>query len=889
MALLRNFLLLFVLSLILITEQASAQGIKGEITNTKGDPVPFANIYISNLTKGTTSNIDGKYELKLPPGSYDVAFQYIGYKTQEYTIEVEDKFIEKNIVLEEQSYEIPEVVVYPTNEDPAYYIMRKAMALAQYYKNQVQSYDSRVYLKGTGVIKEIPLLMEKRLKKEGIEEGETIITENISNIHFELPNTIEQEVISLRTNQYTQNIDPMGYINLSLYHEIESPISPLDKRAFNVYDFKLINRYKDKGRLINKIKVIPKREGYDLYSGYIHIAEDFWNIHSLNLNLEQKMFEVNIKRIYSPVKGEIWMPVSHHFDVDFSAMGFEGNFQYAGSINYKSVKRNEALDHSFIAEVRNGIIEKEKERQEVLEEAAEKQKKANLTRYEQKIKKLAEKENLNNREARRINRQIKKKAKEKREKPSLKIEDTFSISDSAKKRSYSYWDSIRPIPLTETEIKGYKEKDSLEMLMENPEYKDSVERAKTKFRFSDLLTGNTYTYDEKNAKLHFNGLVGLRSISFNTVDGFLYKKSWDYEKEYDNGKKWWWYNDMSYAFARKSFMTDFLFRYRYKPIKRYFLSIRGGRHTADFNSTEKMLRGVNMLNSLFLVENHIKLYQEDFLQVHHKMDLANGLVFHSKAELADRKQLSNNSEFYIWDPLNNKPYSSNAPSNKSITQNNISDHTNYKFFGEFAYTPRYYYKIEDNVKKMQYSRYPTFYLRYKGSYGNLFNSGSAYHYAELSMDDNLSFRGVGRINYQLTAGTFLNKDKLYFADFKHFSTNPSELAGSMSYKDFRLMDYYGYSTDNSFVEGHVRFRNDRILLKRLPVLNKTLMMENIYFSFLKTSDRKPYYEIGYGLDQVFLMFNLEVFTAFKGTRHSFTGFTISLPLLGGSQTISFGG
>jgi hypothetical protein len=107
---------------------------------------------------------------------------------------------------------------------------------------------------------------------------------------------------------------------------------------------------------------------------------------------------------------------------------------------------------------------------------------------------------------------------------------------------------------------------------------------------------------------------------------------------------------------------------------------------------------------------------------------------------------------------------------------------------------------------------------------------------------------------------------------------------------FRLLDYYNYSTRKSYFEGLFCLENDRMLLKRLPVLNKTLMREALYVNYLASTGNKPYVEVGYGLKQIFLMFSLEVFAGFKGTTHEYTGIKVGIPFVGRSgNTISFGG
>ena len=131
---------------------------------------------------------------------------------------------------------------------------------------------------------------------------------------------------------------------------------------------------------------------------------------------------------------------------------------------------------------------------------------------------------------------------------------------------------------------------------------------------------------------------------------------------------------------------------------------------------------------------------------------------------------------------------------------------------------------------------------------------------------------------------------MYFADYKHFGTNTPFIIGTSEGSTFRLMDYYEYSTNKSYFEGHVRLENDRMILKRLPVLNKTLMREAIYVNYLSSTGNYPYYEIGYGLNQIFLMFNAEIFVGFKGAKHEYTGIKIGIPFVGrGGTSVTIGG
>jgi len=181
-------------------------------------------------------------------------------------------------------------------------------------------------------------------------------------------------------------------------------------------------------------------------------------------------------------------------------------------------------------------------------------------------------------------------------------------------------------------------------------------------------------------------------------------------------------------------------------------------------------------------------------------------------------------------------------------------------------------------------------LRYNKGVQNFLGSDVDFDLLEFSVRQGLYFRRIGGVTYKATAGTFFNNHKIYFADYKHFATNTPFLIGASEGSMFRLPDYYAYSTNKSYFEGLIRLESDRILLKRLPGLNKTLMRESLYFNYLATTDHKPYYEVGYGLNQIFLMFSVEVFAGFRGTTHEYSGIKIGIPFVGRSgNTITIGG
>ena len=79
--------------------------IKGIITDSlSSNPLPYANIFLSNTSMGSTSDEEGEYVITdIPAGPYELTISYIGYQQQNISVNINggDELI-KNINLIEQ-------------------------------------------------------------------------------------------------------------------------------------------------------------------------------------------------------------------------------------------------------------------------------------------------------------------------------------------------------------------------------------------------------------------------------------------------------------------------------------------------------------------------------------------------------------------------------------------------------------------------------------------------------------------------------------------------------------------------------------------------------------------------------------------------------------------
>ena len=121
---------------IFIVLQVSAQQISGKITGPDGRPLPFASITLKNSGKGVTANEDGKYVMPLTPGDYTIIAQYVGYTRVEKNVVVKNQSQIIDFNLSPLSNDLTNVIISTNEEDPAYEIIRHAIAKRKDYQNE---------------------------------------------------------------------------------------------------------------------------------------------------------------------------------------------------------------------------------------------------------------------------------------------------------------------------------------------------------------------------------------------------------------------------------------------------------------------------------------------------------------------------------------------------------------------------------------------------------------------------------------------------------------------------------------------------------------------------------------------------------------------------------
>jgi hypothetical protein len=81
--------------------------VRGKVSDTNGDPIPGASVFIKGSSTGTITDVDGNFQLTDVPTDAIIQISFIGMKTQEIALKGQSSI---NVVLAEETIGIDEVV-----------------------------------------------------------------------------------------------------------------------------------------------------------------------------------------------------------------------------------------------------------------------------------------------------------------------------------------------------------------------------------------------------------------------------------------------------------------------------------------------------------------------------------------------------------------------------------------------------------------------------------------------------------------------------------------------------------------------------------------------------------------------------------------------------------
>ncbi|MBK8449935.1 MAG: carboxypeptidase-like regulatory domain-containing protein [Saprospiraceae bacterium] len=798
--------------------------IKGKVTDSDGNPIPYTAVYIKNSTKGTSTNLDGYYELNLNPGLNTLVFHYLGYQIQEIQVDFKNEPIILDLVLYVSVYSLGEVVVSSDQEDPAYEIIRKAISKRNYFLKLNENHTCNAYTKGLIKITDAPKkilgqeigTMDNNLDTN--RQGIIYLSETVSRLHFQKPDYTYEEMISSiisgRDNGFSFNRATSA--NFNLYENITSfgkgIVSPIADYAFEYYTFKLlsIDTSNIEAKLLYKIEVRPKIRSLAAWSGILSIHDETWSIQSFNLQIsgsqiQQPLFDtIYLSQLFIPVSTTSQNLLQNQvfgFKANLLGIKFEGKFVVVFS-DYNFANIHELENEKIILQIAKGANEKTKQ----------------------------------------------------------------------------YWDSIRPIPLTKDEIKDYTLKDSIKLIRESKSYKDSIDHRNNKFNFSDLFLGYSYqkTMDRSifsiNSPIelyHFNPIQGWAIGSVLKFSKYLIDAN-DYNRFFSEMK-------LDYGFAEQKFRPSLLLQYQFNTRSKSFIQLAGGLALSEFNNFESS-KLFEELSNLLIKKNYLKYYEKQFYSIAYGRYLNFDWRWKSNIEYSYRSEVVNHSN-YSW-RKKSLTYQANNQADYFTDSLHISKPQHIQLTNSIAWNPGTRVEISPNQINLLESDNPRFFMTY--AIGSYLAKKEFYHKFEFSVSDNFRLSKWGELNAFVKVNKIFHKHTLDSPDFIFQHENGLFLYNKPNRLDFFIALYpYAYSTDRQSASWFLEYDMQGFILDRIPLINRLGLKELVRYASVMIPNSNPYSELSLGFGNIgyklFRVLRLDWVHSFYGS--SYGGSYLKLGLL----------
>ena len=741
--------------------------LSGIVTDSLNQPIPYVSVFIKNTTHGVATNLKGQFYLELDDGDYFLVVQTLGYDKKEVPFTIQGGNKRLNVILRQRITALVEVNISADREDPAYLIIRNAIANRKKYRSPTNSFACNTYIKASlqreffthdTLSRKARDTVDNRLTKENMNFIETY-----GKAYYRAPNTwkeIKTAVKDLSENYsatVTVSIDngngesySSDFVNRNLFKaelseadfnfyynnlHLESLgplpfVSPLSNLAFLSYKFRLEELFEQDGRWINKIEVIPKRKDAALFAGYIYIVEGLWNIKAVDL---------------TPDRSELYNFRFFRILQDYKLVGDSAWLLHREEFFYNAKEGKEMILGNTIIMYTDYILD---------------------TVFHQKF---------------------------------FRNELRITMDDAYEKDS-TYWAERRPITLRDDEIEFIRTQDSLTAVHESENYMREQDSTRNRIDIWDiLLNGIGFQNSFKKQTIYFTPII--QQMRWLGVGGYRHAIGGDFDKEFTKATKIGLFYELNYGFHNedlKGFIGGDLL---YNPKK-------FGRIHAEYRNTYELLNEYESIQSVFSRGNYVN---DLFYSFGHEMEISNGLFLDVALELGQKKPITD-IELSEWSKELFGDF--NQPTGFDPFNEVVMDvYLRYTFGQKYMTAP--YKKI--NIP----SRWPTISLNYIKGLPSVLRSTVDFDFIEFKFKDDITVGTIGQSRIRGAVGSFINDKDVRITDYKYFRrSDPYWFSNPLL--SFQLMrpDSGAISTKNPYLMLNYLHNFNGVLLNKIPLIKK---------------------------------------------------------------------
>jgi len=748
--------------------------ISGVISDSNGEPLPFASIYIKNSTYGVSSNAFGEYFIELEDGQYTIVYSYIGFQNFEKTIKLKDHSQKIDIQLLAEDQNLIEYEVVSNTKNKALEIINevkknkkkfihRSNSSIEYLKNTIEKRQYKLKRKDTIEIWQLDTSEQINFKNDVlkfIESYGRLYRINQNNnfrdykaYHDFADTKEEQDFVLIQsfedfgeyniTPKYEANDDYeilnnlseiefnlfLNNINVSISNKpIISPLAP-GSRTYYKYDYLGFIPTEDSNKIF-KIKITPRFNNEPLLKGILFVKDSSFNIESLELKLS------------GPIQSEFKIENFHVIQ----------NYQQLGNQN---LLKRKIIDYSIKEDIHKIL--------------------GNTVAIYDDFK-------------------FKEKVPEYFKKNQIKY-----FADSSFSKNNEQWNEFRPLDLKENEIEYVRYTDSLRQYYQSEEYALKQDSGYNEITWAKLLWEGI---GRKNRYKGYSFYVWPVISQFNIlgVGGYRHNLGFNYNQNISDQYKISTQNRIDYGVANKDFKgsTNISIISNKKKYKQLTLAI---------GDEYKVINRFPSIITAFSRSNYVRSQQ---LETAYRTEILNGLYSEWKISYCFQTPIDNLDLSTDWfSPLD---------SAASLAPVRFNPYTKLESRIQITWLPfqKYYYK--KNKKIVLGTKFPTVNIIYRKGVPKLFQSEVNFDYLEVGVNDEFSVPHLGKSKWNVQLGSFLNKENLRVIEWKYFRGSDrgffSNPLTSLQLLGPTLL------TQNSFFRANYVHSFDGNILNKIPIINR---------------------------------------------------------------------
>jgi hypothetical protein len=762
--------LLTILLLCLVASGAFAGTLSGTIRSAKGETLPYATVFVSGTTIGTAANAAGNYQLDLQPGTYVITCQYIGYQQTTFNVTITgSETLRHDFKLADQSLEMKEVVVRASDEDPAYRIIREAIKKREAHLKQVENFQTSIYLKGVLRTSTVP----KEVMGEKIDKGDLGVDSNGRGVLY-----LCEEV----ADYYSQQPDR----NKTIIHSVKQSGDP---NGMGLSRFPpVVSFYSNNVISLNGSRSLISPIASNALANYKYKLEGEFQ------EGRNTIYKIKVipKRAYDPLCfGHIYI-----VDGDWAihSLSLTTTARY-GLEQLDTLK----MDQQFLPLKKDVWVIKNQQYYMTLGIFGFGIRGSFITVYDNQ----------------KVNQPIPDSIF------SRKIVSTYD--KQANKKDSVYWEDTRPLPLENDEVRDYRYKDSMRLVYDNPQRRDSMRRRANRVDFMDIVVGGMSFADSGYRNILRVSPI-ISSVNFNSVEGLNYAPQISWAHRVDTGVRLELNTALRYGFANRHFngigLLSYIVNDKNWRDRSWSLSLEGGRYVFQYDRNNPVSPLINTVSTLVFNYNMLKLYERWTAAAYFRRNFGNGLQIWGRAGWERRLPLENATS-YTWGDKNSSDFTSNIPT--SLKSYLYKQHDAAVIRLGASYQPGFRYVDYPNYRQSVSSSKPVFRAQYEKGIPDILGSDVDWDKWHVGVRGDFRLGQFGTVSYDLSGTGFFNNKAVGAPDLIHplAGGNVDIMLAARYMQGFQLAPFYHFSNSSKhFSEVHVEYDLNGLISNKIPGLRQ---------------------------------------------------------------------